>query len=439
MLQAPSEGPPLSPPPASCHLESDVLPKGLRPTVALVDLDAFAGNCAQVRSLAGSGVRLLAVVKADGYGHGAEEMASRAVAAGAEMLGVGVVEEGWELRRSGVLTPVLVLGGALPEQAYAAVSGDFEMVICDLRVAEALSEVAGSQGKTLAVHVKVDTGMGRLGVALGEARSFLERLAGLPGLAVRGLMTHLADAEVQGGGAETQMSLFRDLARDLDAKGLRPPLLHVANSAALLNLPDSRFDMVRVGILLYGAEPAPGQGFQPSQGGQSPNRGGSTREVSEYLPVMFWRSRIVHLNEAESPRTVGYGRRFQTKGPSRIAIIPMGYADGYPRSLTNKADVLIRGQRAPVVGAVSMDMLAASVGHTPGVEVGDEVILLGSQGDERISAEEMASLAETLPYEIFCGLSRRVPRVYLEGGKVVRVSYPDVLSPETEGKGASPS
>ena len=434
MLQAPSEGPLLSAPPTGYHLESDILPKGLRPTVALVDLDAFAQNCARVRSLVGPGVRVLAVVKADGYGHGAAEMASRAVAAGAEMLGVGVVEEGWELRRFGVLTPVLVLGGTLPEQASAAVSGDFEMVICDLRVAEALSEVAGSQGKTLAVHVKVDTGMGRLGVALGEAKPFLERLAGLPGLSVRGLMTHLADAEVRGGGAETQMSLFRDLARDLDDKNLRPPLLHVANSAALLNLPDSRFDMVRVGILLYGASPELGQGFQPSQGGQSPN------EVSEYLPVMFWRSRIVHLNEAQSPRTVGYGRRFQTKGPSRIAIIPMGYADGYPRSLTNKADVLIRGQRAPVVGAVSMDMLAASVGHIPGVEVGDEVILLGSQGDERISAEEMASLADTLPYEIFCGLSRRVPRVYLEGGKVVRVSYPNVLSPETEelGKGASP-
>jgi alanine racemase len=305
------------------------------------------------------------------------------------------------------------------------------MVVCDLKSAEALSGVARSWGKTLAVHVKVDTGMGRLGVPLGQARSFLERLAGLPGLFVRGLMTHFADAEVRGGGAKTQLSLFQGLVRDLEEKGICPPLLHVANSAALLNLADSRLHMVRVGILLYGASPEPWQDAY-SMKGRCP-----ALDVSGYLPVMAWRSRIVHLNEAESPRTVGYGRRFRTKGPTRIAIVPMGYADGYPRALTNKADVLLRGQRAPVVGAVSMDMLAVSVGHIPGVEVGDEVVLLGSQGEERVSAEEMADLAETLPYEILCGLSRRVPRVYLEGGKVVRVSYPDALSPEGEEEGGA--
>jgi alanine racemase len=170
--------------------------------------------------------------------------------------------------------------------------------------------------------------------------------------------------------------------------------------------------MARVGILLLGAAPWAG------------------RPIEGYSPAMSWESRVVHINEAESDRTVGYGRTHRTSGPSRLAIVPMGYADGYPRILSNKADALVRGRRAPVIGAVSMDMLAVSVGHLPDVAVGDEVVLLGAQGDEQVTAEELADLADTVPYEILCGLSRRVPRVYLEGGRAVRTTYPDALFPE---------
>ncbi|MFQ5691740.1 MAG: alanine racemase [Nitrospinota bacterium] len=383
----------------------------LRPTVAEIDLDAFAMNTARVRSLLGRSTRLMAVVKADGYGHGAAEVAGTSVAAGSEMLGVGVLEEGWELRRAGVAAPILVLGGALAEQAASVAAGDFEVVLCDAELAEALSAAGIAAGRPISVHVKVDTGMGRLGVQPGEAAAFLGRLADLGGISIRGLMSHFADAEDPAGGSPRQMKTFLDLAGSLRERGLLPPVLHCANSGAVLTLPDSRLDMARVGILLYGVSPRPGR---PEDG---------------FLPVMSWKSRVVHVNEAADPRTVGYGRAYRTPGASRIAIVPMGYADGYPRVLSNKADVLVRGRRAPVVGAVSMDMLAVSVGHLPDVSVGEEVVLLGAQGGERVTAEELADLADTVPYEILCGLSRRVPRVYREGGRVVRATYPDALFP----------
>lgn len=385
----------------------------LRPTVAEIDLDAFARNTGRVRSRLGRSTRLLAVVKADGYGHGAAEVAGTAVAAGAEVLGVGVLEEGWELRRAGVAASVLVLGGALPEQAASVAAGGFEVVLCDADVAEALSAAGRIAGRRVPAHVKVDTGMGRLGVQPGEAADFLARLAGLEGIEVRGLMSHFADAEDGGmGGSADQLRAFLALVETLRRRDLLPPVLHCANSGAVLALPESWLHMARVGALLYGVSPRPG------------------RPEAGFSAVMSWKSRVVHINEAEAPRTVGYGRSFRTPGKSRIAILPMGYADGYPRALSNKADALIRGRRAPVVGAVSMDMLAVSVGHLPEVSAGDEAVLLGAQGEERVTAEELADLADTVPYEILCGLSRRVPRVYLEGGRAVRATYPDALFPE---------
>ncbi len=396
----------------------------LRPTVAQIDLDAVARNTARVRSLLGRPTKLLAVVKADGYGHGATEIAGAAVAAGAEILGVGVLEEGWELRRAGVAAPILILGEALAEQAPSVAAGEFQVVLSGAALAEALSAAGHAAGRRIPVHVKVDTGMGRLGVQPGEAADFLAFLADLDGIEVRGLMSHLADAEDPEGGSGRQMETFLGLVESLRTRGLWPepgggeeggghsPMLHCANSGAVLSLPESRLDMARVGILLLGAAPQAG------------------RTLEGYAPVMSWKSRVVHINEAEADRTVGYGRTFRLSGRSRLAIVPMGYADGYPRILGNKADVLVRGRRAPVVGAVSMDMLAVSVGHLPDVSVDDEVVLLGAQGSERVSAEELADLADTVPYEILCGLSRRVPRVYLEGGRAVRATYPDALFPE---------
>ncbi len=384
----------------------------LRPTVAQIDLDAFARNTARVRALVGRSARLLAVVKADGYGHGAAEVAGTAVAAGAEVLGVGVLEEGWELRRSGVAAPILVLGGTLADQAPSVAAGAFEVVLCEVGLAEALSVSGLAAGRRIPVHVKVDTGMGRLGVQPGEAVDFLDRLAGLDGIEVRALMSHFADAEEPGGDAARQLEIFLGVAKTLRERDLLPPVLHCANSGAVLALPDSLLDMARVGILLYGVSPRAGD------------------PLEEAIPVMSWKSRVIHINKADSPRTVGYGRTFRTSGESRIAVVPMGYADGYPRILSNKSDVLIRGRRAPVVGAVSMDMLAVSVDHLTEVSAGDEVVLLGTQGEERVSAEELADLADSVPYEILCGLSRRVPRVYLEGGRIVRTTYPDALFPE---------
>lgn len=384
----------------------------LRPTVARIDLDAMARNTARVRDRVGRTARLLAVVKADAYGHGVAEVAGTAVAAGAEMLGVGVLEEGWELRRAGLAAPILVLGGVLAEQAPSVVTGGFETVLCDAGVAEALSAAGRAAGRRIPVHIKVDSGLGRLGIQPGEAADFLTRVRQLEGVEVRGLMSHFADAEDPAGTSVNQLEVFLDLVEELRSRDRLPPVLHCANSGAVLRLPQSWINMVRVGILLFGANPDPGQ------------------VLDEFEPVMSWNSRIVHMNEADGERSIGYGRTFRVSERSRVAIIPMGYADGYPRCLSNKADVLIGGRRAPVVGAVSMDMLAVLINHLPEAAVGDEVVLLGRQEQESVTAEELADLVDTVPYEILCGLSRRVPRLYVEGGRAVRATYPDALFPE---------
>lgn len=384
----------------------------LRPTVAQIDLDAMARNTARVRARLGRRSQLMAVVKADAYGHGASEVAGTVVAAGADLLGVGVLEEGLELRRAGVAAPILVLGGVFAEQASSLVAGGFETVLCNTGVAKALCAAGRAAGKRIPVHIKVDSGMGRLGIQPAETLDFLRSIHKLDGIEIRGLMSHFADAEDSEGDSVNQLGIFLNLVEQLRSQKLLPPLLHCANSGAVLRLRDSWMNMVRAGILLFGASP-------------------DVRQVLEqFKPAMSWKSRIVHINEAEGERSIGYGRTFRVPERSRVAVVPMGYADGYPRCLSNKADVLIGGRRAPIVGAVSMDMLTVLINHLPNASVGDEVVLLGTQKKESITAEELADLADMVPYEILCGLSRRVPRLYVEGGRAVRATYPDALFPE---------
>lgn len=370
------------------------------PSFALIDLGAFEANVRAVRHTLRPGVKLLAVLKADAYGHGAPLLAEAAIKAGAFMLGVATLVEGIELRNHGIEAPILVLGPTSPTLAGEVVRHGLEHVVFDRELAEALSAAASSCGRRAAVHLKVDTGMGRLGLWPEEVPEFLSLAEGLKGLELRGLMTHLASAERVGEPEnEAQLRRFASLVDSLGEVRERL-LIHCANSAATMNNPEAHWDMVRVGIALYGAPPA--------------------RELEGRLPlkpVMSWRSRIVQLKSHGEGSPIGYGGTYRTRGRCRIATVAVGYGDGYSRRLSNRGEVLVGGRRAPVVGRVSMDMITVDVSHVPEAGPGDEVVLLGSQGEETIGAGELSELLDTIPYELFCTVGKRVPRIFHRDGR----------------------
>jgi len=392
-----------------------VLRCGLRPTWVEVDLDALTANVRELCRLAGHS-QVMAVVKADGYGHGAREVAEAAVNGGARWLAVAALEEGLELRRHGLLVPTLVLGYVPPEEATAAVEADISCCVFSLELARALGGAAVRLGKRARVHVKVDTGMGRLGVQPEGAVDFVRSLQAVAGLDVEGVFTHLATADEDDlSFAETQLQRFAQVVGRLDAEGLRVPYRHAANSAALLRLPAARYNLVRPGLAVYGVHPVPGS--------ESP---------VQLRPVLTWKTRVGQLKTAAAGDTVGYGRAWQASGGERVATLPVGYADGYRRALSNRGEVLVAGKRAKVVGRVSMDqttvLLPGDIGYqgsggqgNRGILPADEVVLLGRQDGETISAWDMARAANTIPYEILVGIGKRVPRVYLRDGVVVGV------------------
>ena len=375
-----------------------------RPTWVEVDLDAIAHN---VRILAqrAAPAQLMAVVKADGYGHGAVMVARTALAHGARRLAVAVVEEGVHLRQSAIACPILVMGWTPPWQYGLALRYDLELAISSEDEARALAETARREGRKVRVHVKIDTGMGRLGLRWDQPRlvETIARLMALGGLEVAGIFTHLATADdPEAALTEDQLSRFARVLQALEGRGLRPGLRHVANSAALLRLPGARYDLVRPGIALYGLEPFPGAvaafGLQPA---------------------LAWKTRVALVKEVPPGTPISYGATFVTRRRSRIATLPVGYADGLRRALSNRGQVLVGGRRAPIVGRVCMDQVMVDVTDAGPVAVGDEVVLIGRQGDERITADEMAAWMDTIGYEVVTGIGRRVPRIYLRGGRPV--------------------
>ncbi|MEE9276213.1 MAG: alanine racemase [bacterium] len=374
-------------------------------TAAYIDLDALSENLAAVRGRLGPGRETLAVVKAEAYGHGAPEAAEAFLRGGARLLGVATVEEAAALRafsKEGPLAraSILVMSGAAPAEAPRIAAFDLEAAVWDIAQVEALSAAARAAGRRLRLHLKVDSGMGRLGAAPAEAADFLRAAAAMEGIEVAGLMSHLAQAEEEGGEAPTraQFEVIRDLAGDLRAKGLLPPLLHCANSAGGLLFPDAPGEIVRAGIALYGCPPAAAEGVT-------------------LRPAMRWRSAVIQVREIAAGAPVGYGGAYRRSTPGRIAVVSAGYGDGYPRLLSNRGDALVGGRRVPVAGRVSMDMLTLDVSGLDEVRAGDEAVLLGAQGEERIRAEELADRAETIPYEILCGVGGRVPRVFVRDGR----------------------
>ncbi|HEX9021610.1 MAG TPA: alanine racemase [Nitrospirota bacterium] len=378
------------------NVKERAAPPENRPTAAMIDLCALDHNFEEVKRRVG-GRKILAVVKAQAYGHGAVRVSRRLLALGADMLGVALVEEGKELRDAGIDAPILVMGAMFPEQAAAAVSLRLTPAIFTPSLAQALSDAARALKTKAAVHVKIDTGMGRIGVSPEGAPRLIAEMKKMDGLEVRGLMTHFADADLRDKQfASKQMGRFETLIKALEASGIDIPVRHAANSAAVLDFGRALFTMVRPGLMLYG--------YNPLEAGA---------EAADLRPALSLVTRIAFLKTVPAGTPISYGRTFVTERESVIATLPIGYADGYGRGLSNKGEALVRGARARVAGRVCMDMCMIDVTGIPGVREGDKVVLIGSQGGERITADELAAKTGTIAYEVLCGVSSRVPRIYL--------------------------
>jgi alanine racemase len=370
-----------------------------------IDLDALAHNISEVRSRIGAGQRMLLVVKADAYGHGAVEVSRAAVAAGVDMLGVATLQEGIELRQAGIAAQVLILSPPMENETRDIIEYDLACSVPSLGIARALSRVCVDRGKTGSVHVEVDTGMGRSGVGLDEALPFVTAVGKLPSLSLDGIYTHFPASDDDAGFTRQQVSQFVRLLARLDRKGIAVPLRHAANSGAVLGVEESfasPLNMVRPGIMVYGLSPS----------GMSPGD-------AELVPVMTFKSRIAQIRELPEGHPVSYGMTFRTPGPMRVAVIPVGYGHGYSWRLSNAGEVLVRGRRAPIVGRVTMDVTLVDVDGLSDARVGDEVVLFGRQEDGEITVDEVAARVGTINYEIICGIGKRVTRAYLRSGETV--------------------
>ncbi len=378
---------------------------------AEVDLKSIAHNVRELRRITSPEARLMAVVKANAYGHGVKEVSRQALENGAEVLGVARLNEGIELRTAGFDVPILIFGYTPPVLGRKLIEFNLSQTIWSYQTAKALSDVAASSGKKITVHLKVDTGMGRLGLlpdghrpsASGRnpdtnALHEVKALASLPGLELEGIYTHFSTADSSDKSyANKQFETFTAFLEMLHRDDIHVPVRHAANSAAIIDLPETHLDMVRAGISIYGLYPSD--------------------EVDKHrialAPAMALKARVVHLKKVPAGFKVSYGFTYETETPTTIASVPVGYADGFNRLLSSRGHMLVRGQRAPIVGRVCMDQTMLDVGHIPDVEIEDEVVVFGHQDGVAITADEIASTLGTINYEIVSSLTARVPKVYL--------------------------
>lgn len=366
-----------------------------RPTVGEVDLGALEFNYRQIKKRVPEGTKVLAVVKADAYGHGAIPISLRLEKLGVEYLGVAISEEGVELRKGGVKAPILVLGGIFGGEVDQIFRFRLTPVIFRKDFLKILSREAEKRGKKVKVHLKVDTGMGRLGVPLSLWPDFLREVRRFPKIETEGILSHFAMTDEEESFTQSQWRAFQRAIAMAQELGISSQYLHMASSATLTAFPGYAAGLVRPGIMLYGSYPSP-----------------TFRSLISLKPVMTLKTRIHFLKSVPSGARISYGGTFTTKRESRIATLPIGYADGYSRSLSNHGEVLIHGKRAPVVGKVCMDFIMVDVTEMPRVSVGDEVILIGQQGGEQITAEEIAEKINSISYEVLCSIGKRVPRIY---------------------------
>jgi alanine racemase len=373
----------------------------IRPTRAEIDLAALGHNLRATRTLSGP-AEVLAVVKANAYGHGAVDVALTLEREGVRFLGVALVEEGIELRNAGVQAPILVLGGSYEGGYELMVEHDLVPTVFREDHFEGLAAAAKKAGRTVDAHLKVDTGMGRIGVLPDDLVPLLRSARRFPEVRLDGLLSHfanadLADAEL----TQRQVERFKEALKAMRGEGYAPSYRHLSNSAGVLDLPEVRdgleLNLLRPGLMLYGVAPA-----------------AHLRTVLSLRPVLSWKTAVTHVKAVPAGTPISYGSTWVAQRPSMIATLPVGYADGYVRRYSSRAEVLVRGQRARIAGRVCMDMCLVDVTDVPGVAVGDEVVLLGQQGKEAITADELAGLGETIPYEVLCGVGARVPRVAIE-------------------------
>jgi alanine racemase len=380
---------------------------GHRPTCALIDLDALASNFRWIRERVGPGVKIMAVVKANAYGHGAVRCAQRLAAEGADWFGVALPEEGITLREAGIEQPILCLAGFWEGQEQACLRYNLVPIVYRLDAIEALDRAARALNTRADVHVKIDTGMGRLGVRYDATREFADALRRFEHIRVDGLMTHFAAADVPALNSFTdeQVKRFKEASGAFRARGFKPSFEDLSNSAGTYAHPNARGNMVRPGGMLYGLW----RDILP------PLREGE--DAPGLRPVMSLRSRVMLLKLVQKGETLGYGCTFEAARETMVATLPIGYNDGYVRALSNRGRVIVRGRYAPVVGRISMDLTLVDVTGVPGVALHDSVTLLGKEGALNVTAEDIALTANTLSYEITCGISARVPRHYKAKGK----------------------
>lgn len=371
-----------------------------RPTWAEINLDNLAFNFRSVKDFVGRDLKYMAVVKADAYGHGAVACAKRLEAEGADWFGVALPEEGVELRKAGIRKLILCLGGFWDGQAEVALNYNLTPVIFQIEKAKILNAAAEERGTDVAIHVKIDTGMGRIGVRYDAVREFADELLKLDHLRVEGVMTHFASADdlAQNDFTDLQIKRFHEAVDVFRSRGYHPSYLDLANSPGAIAHANSRGNLVRLGGVLYGL------------GGDVLPHG---IEKPELRPVMSLHTRIAHLKTVPAGESIGYGRTFVTNDAATIATIPVGYEDGYFRSLSNIGRAIVRGKFSPVAGRISMDWTTLDVTGIDGVSLGDEVILIGESDGISIATEDVAAAAGTISYEVTCSIDRRVPRIYL--------------------------
>lgn len=373
---------------------------------AYIDLDAVCANIAAAQQRVGSGVKVMAILKADAYGHGAVELAKALEPTSCYAFGVATVEEGVQLRQeAGSKKPILVLSYAFPELFELAVENEIDLTVFELSTAKLLNDAAAALGKTAGIHIKIDTGMHRIGFnPSDESIEEIRQIAALPNIEIKGIFSHLACADFADKTfANRQKKLFAQFTQKLRDEGIETGLRHIYNSAATMDFDGGCMDMVRCGIITYGLDPSDEVNFQ-----NLPT-----------TPVMQIKSHVAYVKNVEKGATVGYGAAFMAKRDSVIATIPCGYGDCYPRLLTNKGRVLINGHSAPVAGRVCMDQFMVDVTDIPNVKQGDEVTIVGKDGDQILTVEELAKTAGSFNYEYVCDITKRVPRVYIKNNRII--------------------
>lgn len=373
----------------------------MRPTRVEISLTKLDRNIQKLMGLLNPGTALMAVVKANAYGHGIVEIAKQALKSGARLLGVAVPEEGVQLREAGINCDILVLSGIDVNQIDLVIDYNLSVCVFTIDMARLINQKAGNKQKKVKVHVKIDSGMGRIGVRdIDEATSLCAEIEKMDYLILEGIFTHFACADEcnDNGYSLMQLERFNKVLDEIKKAGIKPRWIHAANTASIINYPESHYNLVRTGIGMYGYEPKY-----------------SRRQGLELEPILNWYTKIVYIKKIGLGCSVSYGRTYIAEEPRKVATLPVGYGDGYSRLLSNRGWVIIRGKKAPIIGNICMDQMLVDVTDIPEAQIGDDVVLLGQQGNERIFADDIAKLYGTISYEVITNINKRVPRIYVEG------------------------